>query len=47
MIRHHEGAIEIAEVERATGEHRPALDLADRIVDSQTHEIDVMEQLLS
>lgn len=46
MIRHHEGAIEISAVERASGEYEPAVDLADRIIDSQSAEIATMQDML-
>jgi uncharacterized protein (DUF305 family) len=46
MIRHHEGAIEIAAVERSAGEYEPAVDLADQIIDSQSAEIETMEDML-
>ena len=46
MIRHHEGAIEMAEAEQADGVYAPAVDLAGSISTSQQAEIDTMEQLL-
>lgn len=46
MIAHHEGAIEMAKTELADGEYQPALDLAQSIVDSQTAEIEQMQQML-
>jgi uncharacterized protein (DUF305 family) len=46
MIAHHEGAVEMAKAEIATGTYRPALDLATSIVESQTREIAEMRQML-
>ena len=36
MIEHHEGAIEMAELEVASGQNPDAIDLAERIIESQT-----------
>ncbi len=47
MIEHHEGAVEMAATEEANGEYKPAVDLAKTIQESQTAEIDTMQQLLS
>ncbi|MEO3750749.1 DUF305 domain-containing protein [Streptomyces sp. B6B3] len=46
MIEHHQGAIAMAEVERAEGSYQPALDMAQDIVASQGAEIDEMNALL-
>ena len=46
MIAHHEGAVEMAEVELDEGEAAEATDLAVQIVDSQQAEIEQMESLL-
>lgn len=46
MIQHHEGAIEMAETERADGEYPDAIDLAGTIIDAQQDEIDQMQSLL-
>ena len=46
MIEHHEGAVEMARTEIAEGEYGPAVDLAESIVESQTHEIDEMRAML-
>ncbi len=46
MIEHHEGAVEMAEAEEASGRYRDAIDLAGRIIDSQQQEIDMMQELL-
>lgn len=45
MIEHHEGAVEMAETEQDSGQYRPAVELADRIVRTQTAEIERLEQL--
>lgn len=47
MIRHHEGAIEMARAEREDGTFGPALKLASSIASSQKAEIDNMEKLLA
>jgi uncharacterized protein (DUF305 family) len=46
MIEHHEGAIEMAETELEDGSFEPALELARSIIDSQSHEIDGMREML-
>ena len=46
MIEHHEGAIEMAETEKDSGQFKPAADLATTIIESQSSEIDTMEKLL-
>ena len=46
MIEHHEGAIEMAEVELDEGEHAGTLDLAESIIESQRAEIELMESML-
>jgi uncharacterized protein (DUF305 family) len=46
MIEHHQGAIAMAETERAEGSYQPALDMAQDIVASQGAEIDEMNALL-
>ena len=45
MIEHHEGAIEMAELEVASGQNPDAIDLAERIIESQTAEIETMQEL--
>ncbi|NYI99795.1 uncharacterized protein (DUF305 family) [Nocardioides thalensis] len=45
MVEHHEGAVEMAETEQDAGQYRPAVELADRIVTTQTAEIEQMERL--
>ncbi|MEE1755480.1 DUF305 domain-containing protein [Streptomyces sp. SP18CS02] len=46
MVKHHEGAVEMARTEQAQGAHRPAKDMAGAIVTSQSAEITRMNQLL-
>lgn len=46
MIEHHQGAIDMAEQEIEEGAYPPALELAERIIDTQQAEIDHMEDLL-
>jgi len=46
MIRHHEGAIELARTEQANGKNGDAITLAKQIETAQTAEISVMERLL-
>lgn len=47
MIEHHEGAIEMAETEQEEGRFEPALDLAGQIIESQTAEIETMQEMLA
>lgn len=47
MIRHHEGAIEMAETERKEGVYEPAIQLAGDIASAQQEEIDEMQGLLA
>ncbi|GGD09678.1 DUF305 domain-containing protein [Nocardioides daphniae] len=47
MIEHHEGAIEMAETEQEEGRFEPAIDLAGEIVESQTAEIETMQEMLA
>ena len=47
MIRHHEGAISMAQTELEDGEFSEAKALAQRIIDDQTAEIEAMRRLLS
>ena len=44
MIPHHQGAIDMAEIELKYGHDQKIRDLAARIVASQTHEIGVMQK---
>lgn len=46
MIRHHRGAIEMAEVEIEDGRYKPAVELAKAIIAAQEAEIDEMKDLL-
>ena len=46
MIEHHEGAVEMSEVELGEGEYADALALAESIIESQEAEIAEMEALL-
>lgn len=45
MIKHHEGAITMAQQELADGQDPDALDLAQKIIDDQTAEIEFMQTL--
>lgn len=47
MAEHHRGAIQMAETEIADGEFPDALELAERIVDTQSAEISEIEELLA
>jgi len=47
MIRHHEGAISMAETEVEDGEFPDAKDLAQRIIDTQQAEVTKMKELLT
>ncbi|GHB56440.1 lipoprotein [Streptomyces viridiviolaceus] len=46
MIKHHEGAVEMAKTEQADGAHGPATKLAGEIITSQSAEIERMNELL-
>lgn len=46
MIAHHEGAVEMARAQQATGTFRPAVERAEEIERSQTVEIETMRGLL-
>jgi len=46
MIAHHQGALEMAKTEKASGKNPDALALADSIISSQTAEIATMQKLL-
>jgi len=46
MVEHHEGAIEMAETEKADGEYGPATKLADDVIKAQTAEIEQMNKML-
>ncbi len=47
MIRHHEGAIEMAQNVLDTGDHEPTKALAEAIITGQQAEIDQMKQMLA
>jgi uncharacterized protein (DUF305 family) len=47
MIEHHEGAVEMARTEIEDGRNAEAVDLARLISDTQTQEIEEMQQLLT
>ena len=47
MVKHHEGAVEMAQTEISDGENPDAIKLADAIVTSQQQEITVMKDLLT
>ena len=46
MVEHHDGAIEMAEAEKAEGRYQPAVHLAEHIADSQADEVETMQRLL-
>ncbi|MFF5701071.1 DUF305 domain-containing protein [Streptomyces sp. NPDC012794] len=46
MVKHHEGAVAMAEKERSSGKYQPAKDMAAAIVTSQSAEIARMNALL-
>ncbi|MFK0241810.1 DUF305 domain-containing protein [Microbacterium sp. NPDC090281] len=47
MIVHHEGAVEMAQVQVDDGSNPDAVELAQKIIDAQTEEIQAMKTLLS
>ena len=47
MIEHHEGAIDMAQAEVDNGENPDVVNLAESIIESQTAEIDTMEEILA
>jgi uncharacterized protein (DUF305 family) len=46
MIKHHEGAVEMAKTEQADGAYAPAKEMAGQIITSQSAEIEQMNNLL-
>ncbi|MFW2514000.1 DUF305 domain-containing protein [Demequina sp. SO4-13] len=46
MIAHHEGAVEMAQLQTETGESAEAIDLAQQMIEDQLEEIDIMERML-
>ncbi|MFI9585929.1 DUF305 domain-containing protein [Streptomyces sp. NPDC052236] len=47
MIKHHEGAVEMAKSEKTDGKYAAAKKLADDVIAAQTAEIDQMKKLLN
>jgi uncharacterized protein (DUF305 family) len=47
MIRHHQGAIKMAQAEIASGKNPEAITLANNIAKSQQAEVDTMTELLN
>lgn len=46
MVKHHEGAVEMAQDQRQNGQYKPAVDLGGNVVKTQTAEIAKMKSLL-
>jgi uncharacterized protein (DUF305 family) len=46
MIKHHEGAVEMAETQKADGKYGPAVKLAEDVITAQTAEIEQMNKML-
>ncbi|MFH9467156.1 DUF305 domain-containing protein [Streptomyces clavifer] len=46
MVKHHEGAVEMAKTEQSDGSYQSAKDMADEIITSQSAEITRMNKLL-
>lgn len=46
MVKHHEGAVEMANTEKSKGQYGPTKDLANAVVTAQTSEITQMKRLL-
>ncbi|MDR7233195.1 DUF305 domain-containing protein [Agrococcus sp. BE272] len=46
MVVHHEGAVEMAEVQVETGQNAEAVSLAEQVIEDQTSEIETMQELL-
>lgn len=47
MIRHHEGAVDMAQDEVDNGQNRDAVALAETIIEAQTEEIATMKEILA
>ncbi|HEY6689302.1 MAG TPA: DUF305 domain-containing protein [Propionibacteriaceae bacterium] len=47
MIRHHQGAIKMAQAEIGSGKNPDAITLAKNIAESQQAEVDTMTELLN
>lgn len=43
MILHHQGAVEMAKLAQEQAKHQEIIDLSQRIIDSQTSEIEMMK----
>ncbi|WP_033314602.1 DUF305 domain-containing protein [Streptomyces iakyrus] len=46
MVKHHEGAVEMAKTQKAEGKYGPATKLADDVITAQTAEIEQMDKML-
>lgn len=46
LVEHDEGAVEMAEHQQENGQYKPAVDLAGKVVDDHSAEIDQMQALL-
>ncbi|GAA3500919.1 DUF305 domain-containing protein [Streptomyces prasinosporus] len=46
MVKHHEGAVEMANTQKAEGKYGPAVKLADAVITAQTAEIEQMNKIL-
>jgi uncharacterized protein (DUF305 family) len=46
MIEHHQGAIDMAEMEQSDGENPDAIAMAEQIQTAQESEVETMQQLL-
>lgn len=47
MVKHHEGAIEMAQTEQADGQNTEAVELAETVEETQTSEIKTIRELLA
>ncbi|UDY24013.1 DUF305 domain-containing protein [Nocardioides sp. Kera G14] len=47
MVKHHQGAVQMAQTEQNGGEYQPAVDLAGKIIADQNKEIATMTQLIA
>ncbi len=46
MIQHHEGAVQMARTQVRQGESQDATELAEHVIEAQTEEIELMQQML-
>jgi uncharacterized protein (DUF305 family) len=46
MVKHHQGAVEMARTEKADGKYGPTVSLADNVITAQTTEIEQMNKML-